>query len=142
MRLSIATARALRAAGLAWQPAQLDTFVIPDHGLDERVFVITDMPAALAQIQGQTMMTFEGAVEWALDYIAAGEIVWLPSEAQLRELLAARLASDSAAQLSLTLTPAGCRCDLVFRGQPLAFEGPNGAEAYAAALLHVLQSDG
>jgi hypothetical protein len=141
MLLSLATARALRAAGLAWRPAQLDFFAIPDHGLDERVFVITDLPAALAQIQGQTMMTFEGAVEWAMDYIAAGEVVWLPSEAQLRELLAARLGADPAPRLSLTLSVAGCRCDLTHRGQALSFEGPNGAEAYAAALLHLLNSD-
>jgi hypothetical protein len=140
MLLSLATARALRAAGLAWQPAQLDCFAIPDRGLDERVFVLADMPAALAQIQGQAMMTFEGAVEWALDYVAAGEVVWLPSEAQLRELLTARLASDPSAHLSLTLIPAGCRCELHYRGESLSFEAPNGAEAYAAALLHTLNA--
>jgi hypothetical protein len=100
------------------------------------------MPAALAQIQGQTMMTFEGAVEWALDYVAAGEVVWLPSEAQLRTLLAVRLAAEPAPALSLSLTTGGCRCDLRYRGQALSFEAPNGAEAYAAALLHMLESVG
>jgi hypothetical protein len=140
--LSLATARALRDAGLVWQPAQLDCFAIPEHGMDDRVFVISDMPAALAQIQGQTMMTFEGAVEWALDYVAAGEVLWLPSEAQLRESLVGRLAAEPDARLALATTPEGCRCDLRYHGQALSFAAADGSEAYAAALLHVLQAGG
>ena len=49
LMLSIETARALRAAGLVWEPAEFDTFIIPDRDLDERQFVINEMPAHVAQ---------------------------------------------------------------------------------------------
>ena len=91
-RLSIPTARALRQAGLVWEPMEFDFFAVPDRELDERVFVINGMPAAVALLHGEPIMTFAGATEWALDYVPAGEVVWLPTEAQLRELLAARRA--------------------------------------------------
>jgi hypothetical protein len=136
--LSLETARALKAAGLTWQPREFDFFHIPDRELDERVFVINQMPAALAQMQGQPVFVFEGAVEWALDYVAAGEVVWLPTEAQLRELLAERLEADT--RLRLLVTPAACRCELQARGEKLVFEAADGAEAYGRALLHLLQT--
>jgi hypothetical protein len=140
--LSLLTARALKQAGLAWKPAEFDFFSIPDRGLDERVFVISSMPAAIGQIQGQPMVTFEGAVEWALDYVATGEVVWLPTEEQLRGLLAARLAAEPRFVLNLSVTPAGCRCAITFDGQALSFEASDTSEAYAAALLHVLHQEG
>jgi len=34
---------ALRDTGLRWEPADGDHFVIPDRGMDERVFVISHM---------------------------------------------------------------------------------------------------
>lgn len=140
--ISIANARALRAGGLNWRPAQLDFFAIPEHDLDERVFVITDLPAALARIQGQTMMTFEGAVEWALDYVAAGEVLWMPTESQLRDLLMARLAAEPAPALTLTATPSGWRCALNLGGRHLSFEAADASDAYAAALLEALRASG
>jgi len=110
--LSIATARALREAGLTWKPAQLDLFAIPDRGLDDRTFVINDLPASTADLLGEAIITFDGAVEWALDYVPSGEVLWLPTEAQLRERLAARMAAEP--DFSLTLTSSGGvhRCDL------------------------------
>ncbi|MCC6190374.1 MAG: hypothetical protein IT318_15195 [Anaerolineales bacterium] len=140
--ISIANARALRAAGLSWQPAQLDFFALPEHGLDERLFVITDLPAALARIQGQAMMTFEGAVEWALDYVAAGEALWMPTESQLRDLLTARLPAEPAPDLALTATPSGWRCALSLGGRRLSCEAADASDAYAAALLEALRASG
>jgi hypothetical protein len=140
--LSVATARALKEAGLAWQPAQLDFFAIPDRGLDDRVFVLAEMPANLAQVQGQSLVTFEGAVEWALDYVATAEVLWLPTEEQLRAILSARLAAEPGSSLALTAAPGRCWCEISFRGQGLVFEAADGAEAYAAALLHILRSLG
>jgi hypothetical protein len=140
--LSVATARRLRQAGLAWVPAQFDFFAIPEPGLDDRVFVITDLPAVIAQVQGQSMVTFEGAVEWALDYVATGDVLWLPTEEQLRELLVKRLAVDSPCVLTLTITPGRCRCETRFRGRAHVFEAADASEAYGAALLHILQSTG
>jgi len=137
--LSLYMARALRDAGLVWKPAEFDFFTIPDRGMDERVFVISDMPAAIGQMQGQAMVTFEGAVEWALDYIPTGEAIWLPTEEQLRAHLAARLAAEPKFVLRLITTPASCRCEIVLGGRQLAFEAMNASEAYSAALLHVLR---
>jgi len=138
--LSLATARALRLAGLAWKPAEFDMFAIPDRGLDERIFVISEMPAAVGQIQGTPIMTFEGAVEWALDYVPTGEVLWLPSEEQLRGLLAERLAPEPHFFLALNVTADGCRCEITFGGQTLGFQAADGSEAYAAALMYVLRS--
>jgi hypothetical protein len=138
--LSLKTARALRQAGLAWKPAEFDFFAVPDRGLDERVFVISDMPAAVGQILGTPTVTFEGAVEWALDYVPTGDVVWLPTEEQLRGLLAARLAAEPQFVLALSVTAGGCRCEISYGGQSLGFQAAEASEAYAAALLHVLLS--
>ena len=85
--LSIATARALREAGLTWKPAELDFFAIPDRGLDERTFVINDLPASTADLLGEAIITFDGAVEWALDYVPSGEV--LPTAIGIAETIAA-----------------------------------------------------
>jgi hypothetical protein len=136
--LSLKTARALRQAGLAWKPAEFDFFAVPDRGMDERVFVISDMPAAVGQILGAPLVTFEGAVEWALDYVPTGEVLWLPTEEQLRGLLAERLAAEPQFVLALSVTAGGCRCEISYGGQSLGFQAAEAGEAYAAALLHVL----
>jgi len=138
--LSLTTARALRQAGLAWKPAEFDFFAVPDRGMDERLFVISEMPAAVGQIQGTPMVTFEGAVEWALDYVPTGEVLWLPTEEQLRGLLLEHLAAEPHLFLALNVTEHGCRCEITFAGQTLGFQAANGSEAYAAALVYVLRS--
>src|SRR5688500_19863647 len=106
--LSLSTARKLKDAGLVWNPAAFDFFAIPDRSLDDHLFVISQMPAAIATLQGQPVVTFEGAVEWALDYIATIDVVWVPTETQLREHLAARLLTDAEAQLELRATADRC----------------------------------
>jgi hypothetical protein len=120
----------------------MDFFAIPDRGLDERTFVINDLPASTADLLGEAIITFDGAVEWALDYVPSGEVLWLPTEAQLRERLAARLAAEP--DFSLTLTSAGGvhRCETRFRGEPLAAEAADAADAYGAVLLFVLRAGG
>ena len=137
--LSLGTARALKEAGLVWSPAQFDFFTIPERGMDERVFVISDMPAGLSQILGQPVVAFEGAGEWALDYVARGEVVWLPTEDQLRGLLAARFAGEPGRLLTLSTRAGWCRCEIELDGQPLVFEAADGGQAYGDALLHVLR---
>jgi hypothetical protein len=137
--LSPATAAALQQAGLPWAPARLDFFIIPNSNLDGQVFVLTEMPANLALLQGRPVLTFDGAAEWALDYVAATEVVWLPTEAQLREQLASRLAAGGPASVLLSTTPEGWRCEIDLDGQVLAFAASDASEAYAAALLRVLR---
>src|SRR5690242_19671949 len=89
--LSLATARLLKEAGLEWTPAIHDFFAIPDRGFDDRVFVISDISSELNMLSGHQAVTFQGALEWTLDYVMVSELVWVPSEEQLREGLLARM---------------------------------------------------
>jgi hypothetical protein len=62
--------------------------VIPDHGLDELEFVISDMVVETRRMAfDRQMLTFNGTTEWAMDTLAASEALWLPREDQLREIL-------------------------------------------------------
>jgi hypothetical protein len=135
--LTVETARKLKAAGLEWHPALHDFFAIPDHGLDERIFVIADLPANLAVFQGQQVFTFEGAAEWAMDYIVTTEAVWLPTESQLRQAVEARTPD---APILLSISPDGYECSIVFRPEAaVSFRATSAEEAYAQALLFLLQ---
>ena len=81
-------AAALRDAGLMWTPTKGDWFVIPDHGLDELEFVVSDMVIETRRMAfDRQMLSFNGTTEWAMDTLAASEALWLPREDQLREIL-------------------------------------------------------
>jgi hypothetical protein len=137
--LSIATATALRAAGLDWTPRALDCFAIPSPGFEGQVFVINDMTIMAEAIGGRLAITFHGSVEWALDHLWAGEVIWIPREDQLREILEERLPGEPVPAFIFSATSLGYRCEIRFRGQQLSFEEFDPSEAYAAALLHVLR---
>jgi len=86
--LSLELAFALRDAGVRWQPAPGDLFVIPDRDLDEQVFVLSDMVIQRVDVPGgPPILAFNGTTEWALDSLEAHEAVWVPREDQLRALL-------------------------------------------------------
>jgi hypothetical protein len=81
-------ASALRDAGLPWTPVKGDWFVIPDKGLDDLVFVLSDMVIETRRMAlGRQMLAFNGSTEWAIDTLAASEALWLPREDQLRTVL-------------------------------------------------------
>ena len=141
--IPLALAVELKQAGLVWRTQTHDFFVIPDHALDDRVFVLADMVAFTELVQGWPAVAFHGAAEWALDYIFTHEIVWLPTEEQLREALMDTLIKMSDAMppegsIGLSSKHDGYQCVLAFLGQGLLFDAPTAAEAYAAALLYVL----
>lgn len=136
--LSLALAKKLKAAGLAWRPRDRDAFVVPDRGLDDSVFVITNMATRVQLLQGYPTVTFQGAYEWALDYIFAREVVWMPSEAQLRDEIERRLKVRQGPTLRLTSTSGGYVCEINDGGDYLTFSGNNASAAYARALLHLL----
>jgi len=138
--LSLSLARQLKEAGLAWIPAEHDFFAIPDRGLEEKVFVISDMTVYLELLQGRRVATFHGTPEWALDYMLTGDLVWLPTEGQLREELMRRLPAEGGPILKLVGALGGYRCEVSFRDQSLSFEANGANEAYAAGLLHVLRT--
>jgi hypothetical protein len=139
--IHLETARQLKQAGLKWQPAQHDFFAIPERGFDERVFVITDMFANIERLLGSQVVAFQGASEWALDYLVTSEAVWMPHEEQLASLLLERLVGEPQPALQLSGSPESFRCQIAYRGQELSFEGADGGQAYAAALLHILEQE-
>ena len=128
--LSLPTAVALHQAGLTWQPTLYDFFAIPHSEMDDRIFVLTDMMAELTVLKGWPAITFNGAVEWSLDYILQIDAVWLPREDQLRTAVAA-------------LTPfhlrptaeGGYACAIPHQGREKLFHAPTAEEAYAAVWL-------
>ena len=83
-------AEELAARGLVWQPASGDRFVVPDRDLDDEVFVVSGMSVEVSDLPSGAEMRFNGTVEWALDSIAQNEVIWLPREDQMREVLGDR----------------------------------------------------
>ena len=138
--LSINLAQQLKGSGLEWQLQKNDFFHIPDRGFDDTVFVVTDMTVLVEELHGNLAITFHGIVEWALDHVWVTELVWLPSESQLREELEKHLVGEAEPSLVLISTADGYRCEIRFKGEFLAFEAFGVSDVYATALLYVLQN--
>lgn len=138
--ISLNTAQALRDAGLRWEPAQLDFFAIPMAGLEDQVFVLSNMTVMAESIRSRLELTFHGTVEWALDHLWVGDVVWMPSEEQLRELLEDRLLGEPQPALTLETSRYGYRCTIHAHSETLAFEAFEASEAYGTALLRLLKS--
>ena len=88
--LSIELALRLRDAGVAWSPVPGDRFVVPHSDMDDEVFVVSEMTVEVHEFPTGKVIGFNGTTEWALDSLAQGEVVWLPREDQLRELVGER----------------------------------------------------
>jgi hypothetical protein len=138
--ISLSTARKLKQAGLNWIPALHDFFAIPDRGLDDRVFVISDMMAYVEVRNNIPIVTFHGTLEWALDYLLTSEVIWLPQEEQLRIELIRLISRDPQSHLMVESIPAGFRCEIQFAGGKSSFEAAQASEAYAQTLIYLLQS--
>ena len=80
-------ARRLRTAGLTWTPRAGDRFVLPVSGMEEEVFVISDLTVDVHHFKTGDVIGFNGTTEWALDSVEQDKAVWLPREDQLRDLL-------------------------------------------------------
>jgi hypothetical protein len=85
--LTIELARRLRTAGLTWTPSAGDRFVLPVAGMEEEVFVISDLTVDVHHFKTGDVIGFNGTTEWALDSVEQDKAVWLPREDQLRHLL-------------------------------------------------------
>lgn len=140
--LSLTIAQDLKEAGLKWAPKLHDLFMVPDTELDKRLFVISDVMTYVEIMQGKPAVTFHGALEWALDYVMLADILWLPHEAQLREMLEERLRSERPPILVLISMADGYRCEIRLNNERLAFEAFGASEAYGLALLHLLRVSG
>lgn len=117
---------------LDWTPANGDQFFIPRPEIGDSEFTVSDMVVELITRNGDTRFHFNGTVEWALDSVEAGEVVWLPREDQLRERLGQHF-------LSLDAGPGGY---VVALNGPVrahhTVPEPEVADAYARALLYVV----
>jgi hypothetical protein len=85
--ISIELAKRLRAAGLPWTPAAGDRFVIADRGMDDEVFVVSELTIDVHDAPTGRLFRFNGTTEWALDSVEQEAVVWLPHEGQLRDAL-------------------------------------------------------
>ena len=133
--ISSETARKLKAAGVIWTPSLHDFFMIPERGMDDKIFVISDMLVTVDTLQGELLIMFQGASEWALDSLLTRESVWLPTEEQLRRLVEAMLIRSGKPEFVLTSRIGGCTCAFELNGERYPFEGQSASEAYAEALL-------
>ena len=135
--ISVELALLLRERGLAWTPASGDRFVLPGKGMDEDVFVLADMTVDVQRdFAGGPVIGFNGTVEWALDSVQQEEALWLPAEDQLRDLVGpafVRLERDEVGRYRVLV-----RMD----GEVVAFRDIQAADAYARALLGVLDGAG
>ena len=127
----------LKQAGLEWRPAERDFFMMPEHNLDEQIFVVSALPALVQNFHSEMSITFHGSIEWALDYVLLSEAVWMPAETQMRVLLADAIGVD--APLRLDRTAAGYRLQIAFGPDLLDFDAADAEDTYALALLHVLE---
>jgi hypothetical protein len=132
--ISVATARRLRDSGLRWDPQPGDRFIVADRDMDAEVFTLSNMTIEVHEFPGEKLLGFNGTTEWALDSIDVEHSVWLPSEAQLRERLAGTFCS-------LERSPAGWRVITEVNGARHVAEDADAAEAYGAALLHLVTGE-
>lgn len=137
--ISLSQAVSLKEAGLVWRANLYDFFSIPDRGLDDRVFVIADVMATLDVFRGWPVVTFHGTAEWASDYVFSHEVVWIPTEGQLRQELGALLDKEAANGLTLRQLAAEYTCEIQLYGTSYTFSGATAAAAYADALLYLLR---
>src|SRR5918994_3477976 len=126
--ISIELAKSLRAAGVRWNPAPGDRFVIPDRDMDDQVFVLADMTVDVHEFPTGRVLGFNGTVEWALDSVDQDVALWLPSETQLRERLGGTFVSMSG-------TNGGFEVVVDVAGRRTKITEPEVDDAYGRALL-------
>ncbi|WP_439592116.1 pilus assembly protein CpaE [Microbacterium sp.] len=129
--ISTESAIALRDAGLVWHPRSGDRFQLDEPEFEADVFTVSEMTIEPREYSTGRILSFNGTTEWALDSVALEDALWLPHEAQLRELL--QNAFRSLRRLADTY-----EVSIELRGETLVFSHPEPADAYALALLEVL----
>lgn len=130
--ISTDLALALRDAGLVWHPVSGDRFQLDEPEFEADVYTVSEMTIEPRSYPTGVILAFNGTTEWALDSVALEDALWLPREDQLRELLRATFRS-------LTRLEDAYRVDAVIQGEPLSFEHPEPADAYALALLALVR---
>ncbi|KQS09231.1 pilus assembly protein CpaE [Curtobacterium sp. MCLR17_007] len=137
--ITVELAKTLRDAGLRWNPATGDRFVIDKPGVDDDVYTVSEMTVERHDHPSGTILGFNGTTEWALDSVTAAESLWLPREDQLRELLGpsfvglTRVASGDRVVHTVTATISGA--DRTFASADPAMAYGEALAAYIAAAL-------
>lgn len=125
-------ARALRDAGVRWQPTSGDRFRIDKDALSGEVFTVSEMVVEEHRDSKGSYFGFNGTTEWALDSVASEDTLWLPREDQLRERL-------GSAFVSLLREGDRYTVSLEVDGhEPITGTAPDPADAYALALLDLV----
>lgn len=133
--ISLDVAGKLKDTGLRWSaPANGDRFVIPRPGLEAEAFVVSDMTVEVQDVPVGMLITFNGTTEWALDSVEESAVVWLPSEEQLRGLLGGTFVALRRGG------PGGFAVETVVNGTAATYRAASADEAYAEALLALLQA--
>jgi hypothetical protein len=132
--IAVELARRLRDAGVTWEPTPGDRFVIPDRGMDDDVFVVSNMTIDVHEFPTGRVIGFNGTVEWALDSVEQEAALWLPSETQLREHL-------GGAFVGLRRSDGRYRVELDVEGRRTEVPGDDPDEAYGRALLFLASGD-
>jgi hypothetical protein len=128
--ISVELARALRDSGLVWKPQPGDAFIIDRVEVDADVFYLSELTIEAHDYPTGTVLGFNGTTEWALDSVALEDTLWLPHEHQLREALGPAF---------IGLTP-GWVVTARIDETEVAFEADAATDAYARALIHLLDS--
>ncbi|MFJ3384428.1 MULTISPECIES: pilus assembly protein CpaE [unclassified Curtobacterium] len=135
--ITVELAKTLRDAGLRWNPATGDRFVIDKPGVDDDVYTVSEMTVERHDHPSGTILGFNGTTEWALDSVTAAESLWLPREDQLRELL-------GPAFVGLIRVAAGDRVvhtvTAVIAGADRSFAAADPAIAYGEALAAYIEA--
>lgn len=127
--ISVELARRLLSAGLVWEPQAGDRFVVPDRGMNDEVFYISELTVDVHQFPTGRVVAFNGTTEWAMDSVELTDALWLPGESRLREELGDRFDS---------LRRDGDDWVVVLGPDRREFRHPDAESAYALALLEVL----
>jgi hypothetical protein len=133
--ISIELAQRLRDAGVAWHPRTGDAFTILQPEMTGEVFTISDMMIEAHEFSTGTVLGFNGTTEWALDSVAQDDALWLPHEAQLRELLGGTFVGLEPRRphgFVVRMRPPGADEDQ-------AFEAESAADAYGLAVLALVE---
>ena len=130
-RLAPGRAMQLRDHGLPWAPSPGDRFFLPGRGMDDEVFVLSDMTVEVHDYPHGRVIGFNGVTEWALDQVEQEEACWLPTEGQLRTMLGGLVRR-------LERVDAGWEALLDLPDGPRTFVGPTPADAYADAIHSLL----
>jgi hypothetical protein len=143
--ISIELARALRDSHLVWRPVRGDNFCIDRVEADAEIYTLSDMTVEAHEFSSGTVLGFNGTTEWALDSVALDDALWLPREDQLRELLAAAFVTLERVDTTESIGGVSIEADAylltaIVAGVRRAFEAPDAADAYARALLALLDA--